>query len=29
VALGDSPRSDGALALYEQLKAHLAAGGSG
>jgi xanthine dehydrogenase accessory factor len=29
VALGESPRSDGALALYEQLRAHVAGGGSG
>ena len=29
VALGQGPRSEGALAFYEQLKAHVAAGGSG
>jgi xanthine dehydrogenase accessory factor len=29
VALGASPRSEGALALYEQLRRHVAAGGSG
>jgi xanthine dehydrogenase accessory factor len=29
VALGASPRSDGALALYEQLRRHVSTGGSG
>jgi xanthine dehydrogenase accessory factor len=29
VALGQNPRSDSALALYEQLKAHVSGGGSG
>jgi xanthine dehydrogenase accessory factor len=29
VTLGEAPRSEGALALYEQLKSHVAAGGSG